>query len=63
MKIGHKIERLRQERNIPLYVMCDIMAIPSEAAYSDIVRGNTEPTIYQLVMLVIFFSNPLEYDK
>ena len=63
MKIGHKIERLRQERNIPLYVMCDIMAISGEAAYIDIVRGNTEPTIYQLVMLVIFFSNPLEYDK
>ena len=59
MTLGQEIERLRLEKNIPIWIMCNCLAITSEIEYDKIIRGNIQPNIYQMIMLTDLFQYPI----
>lgn len=60
MHIGQRIENIRQELGIPVWQMCDILAIGTDMAYFMIKTGQVEPDLYQKLMFVITTKRPLE---
>ena len=54
MKAGFQIEQFRVRHNLPIYVMCDILAISSESEYYQIAHCRTTLTLYQKMMFIIF---------
>ncbi|MBE6457709.1 MAG: hypothetical protein E7011_02800 [Alphaproteobacteria bacterium] len=52
MSVGQKIEKIRLEQNIPVFKMCDILAITSQAEYHKIINGRISLTIYQRIMFI-----------
>ena len=51
MTLGQEIEQNRIAANIPVFRICDTLAV-SEAGYRKIVQGDVRPTIYQLIMFM-----------
>ena len=56
---GRKIESFRKKYNIPVWEMCNIMAINTEGEYYRIVRGVQSVTTYQQIMIVMTYQKPL----
>ena len=54
-KIGADIERIRQERNIPLISMCNCLDV-LESDYYKIVGGESKISIYQIIMFIALTS-------
>ena len=63
MTLGQEIERLRSEKNIPICVICNSLAISSEFEYDKIVRNHIRPNIYQMIMLTDLFQCPIKCTK
>ena len=60
MRIGHQIETTRQKLGIPVFKMCDILAIETELEYHKITTGWVSLTTYQKIMFVAMTECPLE---
>ena len=60
MRIGHQIEAARQKLGIPVFKMCDILAIETELEYHKITTGWVSLTTYQKIMFVAMTECPLE---
>ena len=60
MHIGQRIESTRQELGIPVWQMCNILALSNDIAYSTIRAGLIELDLYQKLMFVIITERPLE---
>ena len=60
MHIGQRIESTRQELGIPVWQMCNILALSNDIAYSMIRTGLIELDLYQKLMFVIITERPLE---
>ena len=60
MRIGHQIEAARQKLGIPVFKMCDILAIESTLEYHKITTGQVSLTTYQKIMFVAMTECPLE---
>ena len=60
MKAGFQIEQFRVRHNLPIYVMCDILAISSESEYYQIAHCRTTLTLYQKMMFIIFAHQSLD---
>ncbi len=52
MSSGKRIEEIRQELKIPVYIMCNMLNIDSEIEYDRIIHGHTKLTNYQKIMVV-----------
>lgn len=59
MGIGQRIEQIRQEQKIPVYIMCNHLMIESEAEYQKIISGIIQPTIFQQIMVIVSTQSPL----
>lgn len=60
MHIGQSIESTRQELGIPVWQMCNILALSNDITYSMIRTGQIELDLYQKIMFVIITERPLE---
>ena len=60
MHIGQRIESTRQELGIPVWQMCNILALSNDITYSMIRTGQIELDLYQKIMFVIITERPLE---
>ncbi len=60
MNIGQRIESTRQELGIPVWQMCNILALSNDITYSMIRTGQIELDLYQKIMFVIITERPLE---
>ena len=59
MRIGHQIEATRQKLGIPVFKMCDILAIETELEYHKITTGWVSLTTYQKIMFIAMTKCPL----
>ena len=59
MRIGHQIETTRQKLGIPVFKMCDILAIETELEYHKITTGWVSLTTYQKIMFIAMTECPL----
>lgn len=61
MNLGQEIEKIRQQRNIPVWQLCDVLNIDNEQEYHKIINGHIKLSVYQMVMLIEFFK--CSFDK
>ncbi|MBQ8368026.1 MAG: hypothetical protein IJX43_03145 [Alphaproteobacteria bacterium] len=52
MRTGRQIEIARQKHSIPIFQMCNILAIGTELEYHKIISGRVQLTTYQKIMFV-----------
>lgn len=52
MSSGKRIEEIRQELKIPVYIMCNMLNIDSEIEYDQIIKGHKKLTNRQKIMIV-----------
>ncbi len=57
--IGREIELIRQELNIPVYIMCNTLGI-DEPDYYKLINGKITPTVFQLICFIDFTRRPLK---
>ena len=60
MLLGHEIEKLRIEYNIPVWIMCNNLGLLSEQEYHRIVTNQIQLSVYQMIMAVSLFQRSLE---
>ena len=60
MTLGQEIEKIRQQRNIPVWQLCVVLDILSEKEYCSIKTGRAQLSVYQKIMLIDFFNCPFE---
>lgn len=60
MHIWQNLEQIRTEKQIPVFQMCNILAIADEYEYHKITHGQTSLTTYQKIMLVICTQTGLD---
>ena len=60
MLLGHEIEKLRIEYNIPVWIMCNNLGLSSEQEYRRIVTNQIQLSVYQMIMAVSLFQRSLE---
>ena len=60
MLLGHEIEKLRIEYNIPVWIMCNNLGLSSEQEYHRIVTNQIQLSVYQMIMTVSLFQRSLE---
>ena len=60
MLLGHEIEKLRIEYNIPIWIMCNNLGLSSEQEYHRIVTNQIQLNVYQMIMAVSLFQRSLE---
>lgn len=63
MRIGHHIEATRQNLEIPVFKMCDILVIETELEYHKITTGWLSLTTYQKIMFIAATERPLELSN
>ena len=56
MTLGQEIEKIRQQRNIPVWHLCNVLNINHETEYDKIKKGKMKLSAYQKIMLVEFFQ-------
>ncbi|MBP3544915.1 MAG: hypothetical protein J6J82_01245 [Alphaproteobacteria bacterium] len=59
MTLGREIEKIRCERNIPVWYMCNIFGILTEMEYEDIIHNRVKLTPYQIISFITVFRCPL----
>lgn len=59
MNIGAQIESIRISESIPVFAMCDILAIGTELEYHHIITGRVSLTTYQKIMFVFHTRHAL----
>ena len=52
MSSEKRIEEIRQELKIPVYIMCNMLNIDSEIEYDQIIKGHKKLTNRQKIMIV-----------
>ncbi len=60
MRLGQEIEKIRQQRNIPVWQLCVALDILSEKEYRSIKTGRAKLSVYQKIMLIDFFQCSFE---
>ncbi len=60
MLLGHEIEKLRIEYNIPIWIICNSLNLLSEQEYHRIVTNQIQLNVYQMIMAVSLFQRSLE---
>ena len=60
MTLGQEIEKIRQQRNIPVWQLCVVLDILSEREYCSIKTGRAQLSVYQKIMLIDFFQCSFE---
>ena len=60
MLLGHEIEKLRIEYNIPIWIICNSLNLLSEQEYHRIITNQIQLNVYQMIMVVSLFQHSLE---
>lgn len=60
MHVGQRTESIRQELGIPVWQMCNILAIKTDITYFMIKTGHVDLDLYQKLVFVIITERPLE---
>lgn len=59
MTLGQEIEKIRCERNIPVWYMCNIFGILTEIEYRNIIYHHVKLNTYQIICFIAEFRCPL----
>lgn len=60
MQIGQQIEHIRQQENIPVFSVCNMLGLSSTDEYMRFVNGNIVPRTIHLIMFVESTHKALE---
>lgn len=60
MQIGQQIEHIRQQENIPVFAVCNMLGLSSTDEYMRFVNGNIVPCTIHLIMFVESTHKALE---
>lgn len=52
MQIGQQIEHIRQQENIPVFSVCNMLGLSSINEYQQVISGNTVPYTIHLIMFI-----------
>lgn len=63
MKAYQQVEYLRQKYNVPIWQMCNILCIASEAEYNKIITGKHPLTVLQKILIADTFRTPIEDNE
>ena len=53
---GRDIEKFRQEHNLPIFIMCNVLGIVAELEYHKIITRRKYLTVFQQISFVEFKS-------
>ncbi len=60
MTIGQQIENYRQQENIPVFQMCNILGLNNELEYHKMRHGHIHLSNYQLIQFIITTHRALD---